>query len=77
MKKLEFPVIKNRFRYELIKRSGKWALIEQHNLLPDIEKPSIEAMITNNLFDFGVFWQEKHLNQRFYCVSYRYTHHII
>ena len=33
MKKLEFPVIRNKFKYELIKRRGNWALIEQHNLL--------------------------------------------
>ena len=33
MKKLDFPVIKNKFEHELIKRSGNWVLIEQHNLM--------------------------------------------
>ena len=33
MRKLEFPVIRNKFKYELIKRHGNWALIKQHNLM--------------------------------------------
>ena len=33
MKKLEFPVIRNKFKYELIKRRGNWALAKQQNLM--------------------------------------------